>query len=85
MPDSIYLRAETRLITDRDIDLIKGICTSVVAPTHTGPRLPGKNVHASGKTPWTGMKAGNILTSIQVQGSCISHAPPTTMGQDKAG
>jgi hypothetical protein len=53
MPDSIYLRAETCLITDRDIDLIKGICTSAVAPTHTGPRLPGKNVHASGKTPWT--------------------------------
>jgi hypothetical protein len=78
-------RAETHLITDRDNDLIKGICTSVVAPTHAGLRLPGKKPLASGKNPWTSTKAANIFTSIQGQGSCISHAPPTTTGQDKAG
>jgi hypothetical protein len=85
MPDNIYLGAETRLITDHDNDSIKGICTSVVAPTHARRRLPGKKPHASGKNPWTGTKAANIFTSIQGQGSRISHAPPTTMGQDKAG
>jgi hypothetical protein len=85
MPDSIYLGAETRLITNCDNDSIKGICTSVVAPTHAGPRLPGKKPHGSGKKPWTGTKATNIFTSIQGQGSRISHVPPATTGQDKVG
>jgi hypothetical protein len=51
MPDSIYLGAETHLITDRVNGLIKGIRTSVVAPTHAGLRLPGKKPHASSKNP----------------------------------
>jgi hypothetical protein len=85
VPDNVCPGAETRLITYRDNDLIKGIHTSAMAPTHTGLRVPGKNPHALGKNPWTTMKAGNILTSIQGQGSHISHAPPTTMGQEKVG
>jgi hypothetical protein len=84
MPDSIYPGAETRLITDCDNDLIMGIRRSVVAPTHAGPSLPGKKPHASSKNLWTDMKVANIFTSIQGQGSCISHAPPATMGQGKA-
>jgi hypothetical protein len=51
MPDSIYLGAEIRLITDCDNDSIKGIRTSVVAPTHARPRLPGKKPHTLGKNP----------------------------------
>jgi hypothetical protein len=51
MPDSIYLGAETRLITDHDNDSIKGIHTSAVAPTHVRSWLPGKKPHASGKNP----------------------------------
>jgi hypothetical protein len=85
MPDSIYPGAETRFITDRDDDPIKGIRTSATAPTHTGLRLPGKKPHASGKNPWTGMKEANIFTSVSCQGSCINHTPLTTMRQDKAG
>jgi hypothetical protein len=46
MPDSIYPGAETYLITDRDNDLIKGIHTSAVAPTHARPWLPDKKLHA---------------------------------------
>jgi hypothetical protein len=84
MPDNIYPGAETRLITDRDNGSITGICTSAAPPTHIGPRLPGKKPHASGKNPWIGTKAANIFTNIQGQGSCISHAPLTTMGQGKA-
>jgi hypothetical protein len=85
VPDSVYSGAETHLITDRDNDSIKGIRTSAVPPTHAGLRLPSKKPHASGKNSWTGTKATNILTSIQGQGSRISHAPPTTTGQDKVG
>jgi hypothetical protein len=84
MPDSIYLGAETCLITDRDNDSIKGIRISAMAPTHAGTRLPGKNPHALGKNPWTGVKAANIFTSIQGQWSHISNARPAMMGQDKA-
>jgi hypothetical protein len=80
--DSVYPGAETHLITDCDNDSIKGICTSAMAPTHVGPKLPSKKPLASGKNPWTGTKAANILTSIQGQGSRISHVPPTTIGQD---
>jgi hypothetical protein len=76
MLDSIYQGAETRLITDHDNDSIRGIHTTIVAPTHAGPRLPDKMPHASGKNLWTGTKAANIFTSIQGQGLCISHAPP---------
>jgi hypothetical protein len=85
VPDSVYPGAESRLITDHDNDSIKGICTSAAAPTNTGPKLPGKKPHASGKDPWTGTKAANILTSVQGQGSRISHAPSTMTGQDKTG
>jgi hypothetical protein len=79
-----YPGAETCLITDHDNDSVKGIRKSAVAPTHAELRLPGKKSHASGKNPWTGMKATNIFTSIQGQGSRISHAPLATMWQDKA-
>jgi hypothetical protein len=85
MPNSIYLGLETRLITDRDNDLIKGIHTLAAAPTHVGPRLPGKKPHASGKNPWTGTKIANIFISIQGQGLCISHMPPAMTGQNKVG
>jgi hypothetical protein len=51
MPNSVYLGAETHLITDYNNDSIKGTRTSVVAPTHVGPRLPSKKPHASGKNP----------------------------------
>jgi hypothetical protein len=84
MPASIYPGVETRLITSRDNDSIKGIRTSAEAPTHTGLRLLGKKSHASGKNPWTGMKAAYIFTNIQGQGSRISHAPPAMTGQGKA-
>jgi hypothetical protein len=83
--DSIYLGAETHLITDRDNDSIKGIRILDVAPTHAGLRLLGKKQHALGKNPWIGTKAANIFPSIEGQGSRISHAPPVTTGQDQAG
>jgi hypothetical protein len=79
MPDSIYPGAETRVITDRDNDLIMGIHTSAMTPTHAGLRLPGKKPHASGTNPWTGTKAANIFTSIQDQGY-----QPHTTGHDEA-
>jgi hypothetical protein len=85
MPDGIYPGAETRLITDHNNNSIKGIRTSATTPTHARPRLADKKPHASGKNPWTGTKAANIFISIQDQGSCISDAPPATMGQGKAG
>jgi hypothetical protein len=84
MPDNIYPGAETHLITDRDNDLIMGICRSAAAPTHAGPSLPGKKPHALSKNLWTDTKAANIFTSIQGQGSRISHAPPAMTGQGKA-
>jgi hypothetical protein len=42
MPDSIYPGVETHVITDRDNDSIKGICTSATSLTHAGLRLLGK-------------------------------------------
>jgi hypothetical protein len=51
IPDTIYPGVEARLVTDHDNDLIKGIHISAVAPTHVGPRLPGKKPHSSGKNP----------------------------------
>jgi hypothetical protein len=42
MPDIIYPGVETHVITDRDNDSIKGICTSATSLTHAGPRLLGK-------------------------------------------
>jgi hypothetical protein len=85
MPGSVYPGAGIHLITDRDNDSIKGIRTSATAPTHVGPRLLGKKPHALSKNPWTGTKAANILTSIQGQGSRISHVPPAMTRQDMAG
>jgi hypothetical protein len=51
IPDSIYPGAETRLITDRDNDSIKGIRKSATAPTHAGLRFLGKKPHTLGKNP----------------------------------
>jgi hypothetical protein len=64
MPDTIYSGAETRLITDRDNDSIKGIRRSAMAPTHVGLRLPGKKPHASGKNPWTSTQERRPVSSL---------------------